>query len=216
MSNKVAAVPLYDLLQQVKTETLKGLRVCLPASISGVDPATGTVSVVIGVMQKVAQQGLPAGLALAYPELTMCPVFTLQGGGVGAVMPIKVGDECLVVFADRCIDAWFETGQPMPLPSVRMHDISDGFVLVGLNSRAKSLNTPLDPGEGGVCETGNGFGVKVAINPLTHKATIQNATQNLSTILTTLFAALATDPGLNGTSHAALGAANTALAALLY
>lgn len=216
MSNKVAPSPLYDLLQQLKAEINSGLRVCLPGSISGVDPSTGTVSVKIGIMQKVSQTGFAQGLSISYPELSMCPLFSLQGGGAGVVMPVKVGDECLVLFSDRCIDSWFSSGQPAPLPSSRMHDLSDGLVIVGFNTMVNPLNTPLSPGEGGLCETRNGFGVKVAISPLLHKATVQNATQNLFLTLTTLFSVLAADPGLNGTSHAALAAANVSLAELLY
>lgn len=218
MSNQITAVPLYDMLQQLKTETSKGLRVCLPGSISGIDLSTGTVSVKIGVMQKVAEPGVPSGIAVPYPELTMCPVFSLQGGGVGCIMPIKIGDECLIIFADRCIDNWFSTGQPMPLPSVRMHDIADGFVLVGLNSLAKPLNSSLNTGEGGLCETNNGFGVSVALDPLTHQVAIRNATQSLLTILnllittlTALNVGIAAESGIIPTAAAAATAANASL-----
>lgn len=191
MSNQVSPeVPVYDVLQMLKTEVFKELRVCLPGSISGVDPFDGTVSVKIGVMQKQARVDVQGGVAISYPELTMCPIFTLQGGGVGAVMPVIVGDECLVVFSDRCIDAWFQTGQPMPLPSVRMHDIADGFVLVGLNSLENPLETPLEPLEGGIC-TLKATGAKVAVNTGTNLITIANdSPKNLFATLTDLNAAL--------------------------
>ncbi len=126
-------------------------------------------------------------------------------GGVGAVMPVSVGDGCLVVFSDRCIEAWYQTGQPNPLPSLRMHDIADGFALVGINSTQSPLNTPLDPGEGGLCETKNAFGAKVAVNALTHKVTVQNGTENLATTLSALIAAIT---ALN----TALGILNTGIA----
>ena len=226
MSNQVAVPPLYTLLQELKTETMRDMRVCLPGSISGVDVATGTVSVKIGVMQKIPQAGLPRGLDVYYPELTSCPVFFLQGGGVGAVMPVTIGDECLVVFSDKCIDAWFSTGQPNPLPSVRVHNISDGFVLVGLNSLANKILTPLLANEGGVCETKNAFGAKVAVNSATSLITLQNGTQNLFTALTdlttsltalittltTLNAAIASESGVIPISAAAAGTANVSLA----
>lgn len=223
MSNKVASSPLYDILKQLKAEVFSGIRVCLPGSISLVDVSNGTVSVRIGVMQKIAQMNFPAGRDFTYPDITGCPVFNLQGGGIGAVMPIKVGDECLVVFSDRAINNWFTTGNPMPLPSLRMHDLSDGFVLVGLNSMANLLKTSLLPsGEGGLCETKAtvpGTGAKVAIDPMTHKISISNGiagVNSLGLILTTLFTVLEADPGLSGTSHAALAAAIVSLTALLY
>lgn len=222
MSNKVAPSPLYDIFQQLKTEIFKDLKVCLPANITAVNP-DGTVDVLPSVMQNIAQVGLPTGLDFTYPQLVSCPLVTTQGGGVGVVMPVEVGDECLVVFSDRALNNWFMTGDPAPLPSFRMHDISDGFVLVGLNSIANLLVTSLLPsGEGGLCETAASaptIGAKVTINPATHKISISNGIAGINSlflILTTVFTALAADPGLDPASQAALVAANVALATLLY
>lgn len=229
MGNKLSYSPLYDTLQQLKSEIFKGLRVCVPGSIAAVN-SDGTVNVQVGLMQNVTQQNTPLGLPVTYPLLTMCPVFTLQGGGIGAVMPIKKNDECIVVFSDRCIENWFSTGQPNPLPSLRMHDISDGFVFVGLNSMANPLLTPLNANEGGICDTKNALGAKVAVNSTTHKITIANATQDLATILGNLVIALgvlntaiagesATIPAAASAAAAntaAITAVTVALNALLY
>lgn len=222
MSNDVAPIPIYDIFQKFKTEILKELRVCLPATVQAVN-TDGTIDVLPALMQNIAQKGLPAGLAFNYPLLQSVSVITIQGGGVGFVSPIKVGDQCLVVFSDRCISGWFTSGVPVPLPSFRMHDISDGFAIVGINSLVSPVvSSLLSVGEGGLCETKSAVphsGAKVAINPLTHKISISNGAagvNSLFTILTTLFSTLAADPGLNATSHAALLAADVTLATLLY
>lgn len=186
MANKVAPSPLYNILKQLKAEIFSDLRVGLPGKITAINAADGTVSVALGVMQNVAQLGLTSGLDFAYPELTGLPVFTIQGGGVGAVMPIKIKDDCHVFFSDRALDSWFTTGQAAPLPSLRMHNITDGIVLVGLNPKTSPLVTPLLTGEGGLCETNNALGAKVAINPTTHKITLANGTQDLFTAVTAL------------------------------
>ena len=47
---------------------------------------------------------------------------------------INEGDACLVVFADRDIDSWFETGEAEVPPSGRMHSLSDGFAFVGFKA----------------------------------------------------------------------------------
>lgn len=188
--NKVAPSPLYSIFKQLKSEIFSDLRVCLPASISAVDVATGTVSVQIGVMQNILQLSFPGGRDFSYPELTDCPVFTLQGGGVGAIMPVEVGDECLIIFSDRALNNWFISGESAPLPSLRMHDISDGFVLVGLNSLQNKLLTPLLANEGGICETDNVVGAKLVVNSSTHKVSIKNGTQSLAVTLTALITAL--------------------------
>ena len=44
---------------------------------------------------------------------------------------VNPGDACLVIFADRDIDAWFESGEAEVPPSGRMHNLSDGFAFVG-------------------------------------------------------------------------------------
>ena len=48
---------------------------------------------------------------------------------------IQEGDACLVIFADRDIDSWFETGEAEVPPSGRMHSLSDGFAFVGFRTR---------------------------------------------------------------------------------
>lgn len=190
MSNQVTVPPWYDIFQMLKKDIFAGLRVCLPGSVSAVNTADGTVDVRVGVMQNVAQQGLVGGLNFKYPQLLACPVVTVQGGGVGAVMPISVGDECLVVFSDRCIDNWIQNGEATPLPNFRMHDIGDGFVLVGLNSFSNALLTPLGNDEGGICETQNAAGAKIVVNSATSLVSIQNGSQNLYTTLSDLVTAV--------------------------
>jgi hypothetical protein len=233
MASKVADSPLYDILKQLKAEIFSDLRVCLPGTIAAVDAATGTVSVDLGVMQNIAQFGFPRGRDFIYPRITDCPIFSVQGGGVGAVMPVEAGDECLVIFSDRATNNWFTTGEAMPLPSFRMHDLGDGFVLVGLNSLQNKLLTPLLTNEGGICETANAAGAKVVVNSATHKVSIKNASQDLATVLANLVTALntlnaivasmttasiaaGTPQAAAAANTAAITAVTTALAALLY
>lgn len=73
------------------------------------------------------------------PLLVDCPVVFPSGGGFTLTFPIKVGDEVLVVFASRCIDSWWQSGGIQIQAEMRMHDLSDGFVLPG----PRSLKRPL-------------------------------------------------------------------------
>jgi len=137
-------------------------------------------------------------------------------------MPITVGDGCLVVFADRCITTWFSTGQANPLPDFRMHDISNGFVLIGVNPNLTPILTPLLAHEGGICETKSATGAKIAANSTTHKITIANTSGTLLAALTTLITALGTLTVNTGTgvitptSVTAIQVALTELQALMY
>lgn len=71
------------------------------------------------------------------PLLLDCPVVFPGGGGMALSFPLKPGDECLVVFASRCIDSWWQSGGVQAQAELRMHDLSDGFVLPGVRSQAR-------------------------------------------------------------------------------
>lgn len=70
------------------------------------------------------------------PLLLDCPVQFPGGGGFVLTFPLKKGDEGLVVFAARCIDAWWQNGgtEPHVQAELRMHDLSDGFFIPTVRS----------------------------------------------------------------------------------
>lgn len=74
------------------------------------------------------------------PLLLDCPVVFPGGGGVTLTFPVKKGDEALVVLASRCIDGWWQLGGVQPQLEARMHDLSDGFALVGVRSQPRKLS----------------------------------------------------------------------------
>lgn len=75
------------------------------------------------------------------PLLTDCPIHFPSGGGATLTFPVTIGDECLVVFSSRCIDAWWQNGgHENQQPIMRMHDLSDGFVFVGFRSQVRLIS----------------------------------------------------------------------------
>lgn len=74
------------------------------------------------------------------PLLLDCPVVFPHAGGCSMTFPIKPGDECLVVFACRAIDLWWQSGGVQPPAETRMHDLSDGFVIPGPYSQSKVIS----------------------------------------------------------------------------
>lgn len=69
-----------------------------------------------------------------------CPVVFPGGGGVTLTFPVTKGNECLLVFSSRCIDGWWQNGGVQPPLEIRMHDLSDGFALVGVRSQPRKLS----------------------------------------------------------------------------
>ncbi|QYY30231.1 hypothetical protein K2O51_22935 [Cupriavidus pinatubonensis] len=78
-------------------------------------------------------------VTVALPLLVDCPVQFPSGGNCSLTFPVKLGDECLVVFASRCIDSWWQSGGVQEQAELRMHDLSDGFVLLGFRSKPRAL-----------------------------------------------------------------------------
>jgi phage baseplate assembly protein gpV len=55
--------------------------------------------------------------------------------------PLASGDEGLIVFAQRCIDSWWQSGGVQSQAEMRMHDISDGFFIPAMLSQSKAPAT---------------------------------------------------------------------------
>lgn len=64
----------------------------------------------------------------------------LEANGYSVTFPIVAGDECLVVFGDRCIDNWHEYGGIQDQFEFRQHDLSDAFAIVGINSKPNKIS----------------------------------------------------------------------------
>lgn len=114
---------------------LKNVHTALPGSILQFNPITQTAQVQPSIRRIFIDQG-----SVSLPICVDCPVIFPGGGDFFLTFPIKPGDECLLVFSERCIDNWFLQGGIQDPAEYRMHDLSDGFVLVGVNSQPRKLS----------------------------------------------------------------------------
>ncbi|MCL1939530.1 MAG: translation initiation factor IF-2 [Desulfovibrionaceae bacterium] len=115
----------------------------LPGIIESFDPEAMTVSVQPSVKGQVQdEKGNTTTVNL--PLLVDVPVVFPCGGGFILTYPVKKGDECLVIFASRCIDGWWQSGGVGGTPDERMHDLSDGIAIVGPRSQARKLDPAVD------------------------------------------------------------------------
>lgn len=129
---------LNDLEKGVRTaieSALVNTWKSMPAQVVSFSAAENTVSAQITLLGQVTdEQGKITNVP--YPVLIHCPVVWPKAGGFVFTLPVSVGDEVLMVFADRCIDSWWQSGglnnQPI---EARIHDLSDGFALVGVSSQ---------------------------------------------------------------------------------
>lgn len=115
-----------------------GLWTSMPGLIEAFDPATLTATVQLTIKGVVTGQDGQARF-VNMPLLVDVPVHFPRGGNCTLTFPVTQGDECLVVFAARCIDSWWQSGGVQVPMEPRMHDLSDGFAFVGFFSQATKI-----------------------------------------------------------------------------
>ncbi len=142
--NKAPAEPsLMDLLNLFRKQLMLDFNCHHIGTIQSFDPAKQTCRATINYKKTFFQPNpktkVYESVLLDYPILVDCPVIVLGGGTSALTFPIAAGDECLLLFNDRDIDNWFQSGQKGPVATPRLHSFSDGIALVGLRSLANSL-----------------------------------------------------------------------------
>lgn len=129
-----AAVPFRDMLDAARID----IHTALPGIIQSFDAVRMTCTVQPAIRGAVVS---PDGRAQSVdlPLLVDCPVVFPGGGGYELTFPLTAGDDCLIVFAERCIDAWWQSGGVQAAAEYRLHDLSDGFVVPGVRSQPHVL-----------------------------------------------------------------------------
>lgn len=127
-----------EFLRQILENSLSELRVAAPGIIQSVDYAKQTCTVQLAIKEKLNFDGNLTWEEI--PQLLDVPFFIYSGGGYCLTMPIKQGDDCLVVFGDNCIDAWWQSGGVQNQIDRRRHDLSDGFAIVGFRSQPQIVS----------------------------------------------------------------------------
>jgi hypothetical protein len=112
----------------------------LPGSVVSFDADKVTAVVQPAIGGTIVQQD-GTRKAVNLPVLTDVPVCFPRGGGCTLTFPVKAGDECLIVFASRAIDAWAQSGGVQPPSDTRRHDLSDAFAIVGPQSQAHKIGS---------------------------------------------------------------------------
>lgn len=123
------------------------LRCALPGVIESFDPGTQTATVQpalnmkINLGDEVRQQPLPV--------VQNVPVVLpfAQGAGLLLTLPLAPGDECLLVFADRALDNFIQSGGVQcagagtedGTMALRMHSLTDAICIPGLISNPQAV-----------------------------------------------------------------------------
>lgn len=111
-----------------------GKRHCIPGRVVSFDSDEQTI-----VAEPMISGEDNDGNRVPLPPVADVPLFQLGGGEFVITLNPKVGDPCLLLVADRAIDAWFETGENRVPADFRQHDLSDCFALVGFRPKTMAI-----------------------------------------------------------------------------
>lgn len=116
---------------------LKNLHTALPVKVESFNVQNQTVTCVAQI-QNVLMETSKTGEILQknadIPPLVDVPVSFPRGGGFAITFPLRQGDEGFVVFSERCIDGWWQSGKASEPLDYRFFDLSDAMFVPGVCS----------------------------------------------------------------------------------
>jgi hypothetical protein len=119
-----------DVIKKWIAESADNIRASMPARVVGYDAATNRASV-----KPIGTYTTPDYQELEYPVIHNVPMqFPCGvGGTAGVTFPVKAGDGCIVIFADREIEQFLSGGF---CDDMRSHSMNDAYAIPGLYSQA--------------------------------------------------------------------------------
>jgi len=122
-----------ELERRAIENLISNARMAIPGIVVDFNPANQTATIQPAIMEQVN------GSCIALPQLLDVPVQFPRAGGYCMTFPVRAGDECLVIFADMCIDAWWQSGGVQAQMEKRRHDLSDGIAILGVTSVPRAV-----------------------------------------------------------------------------
>jgi len=128
--------------EMVLDKALKNLswemRTAMPGIIQAFDSTKQTVTVQVAIREKISINGSLSWETI--PLLVDVPIVLPKAGNFVLTMPIKKGDECLVIFQDCCYDAWWQSSGTQNQIDLRRHDLSDGIAILSVWSQPNVIS----------------------------------------------------------------------------
>lgn len=129
---------MAKVLQDHIKGVLKDIHTCMPAEVQSYDTTTNSVDV-----QPNFKRTYTDGDTVDLPIIRSVPVAFPRAGTAGITFPIKRGDSVLLIFSERSLDKWKNTGGTITPDDPRTHDLSDAIAIPGIYPQSNPL--PIDP-----------------------------------------------------------------------
>ena len=127
-----------ELNRRIGDNLRSNMRVAIPGIIQSFDATTQTVTVQPTIREKMLMPDFTEEW-VDLPLLVDVPIVIPRAGNFLLTLPVTAGDECLVIFGDMCIDAWYSNGGIQNQIEKRRHDLSDGFAVLGCWSQPNTV-----------------------------------------------------------------------------
>lgn len=121
-------------LQEIFREIAKDLGTSIAGHILAFDAGTQLAQVQIGVSSRDRK-----GSEIIPDPIIECPVHFSGGGGWSFEHKLVAGDEGLIIFSQRCLDGWIQTGGVANNPIARFHDKQDACFIPGVRSKPNAI-----------------------------------------------------------------------------
>ena len=125
---------LTELLKTAFREQMKDVGTSVPGHVVAFDPDTQLAQLQIGIQRTGVD-----GKAYNPEVLIECQAQFTGGNAFHVEHQIDAGDECVIIFSQRCIDGWMNTGGIANNPILRFHDINDAYFIPGLRSQPNKI-----------------------------------------------------------------------------
>lgn len=130
---------LAELIRAGVEQGAARLHVSMPAVVETYDNTNRLCSA-----QPLLRRLFLDGTSDRFPVVVDVPVVWLGGGAGSLTMPLAKGDQVVLMFADRSLDAWLQQRRESTPDDVRKHHLSDGFAIPVLdNSEAHPTDVRL-------------------------------------------------------------------------
>ena len=128
-----------EVLRKFKSTFNFNLRVAVPCIVQSFDVDAQTIVARPAIREQLVDEN-GNKLWKDIPDLLDVPIVLPRAGGYVITFPIQQGDECLVIFGDSCMDAWWQNGGVQNQIEMRRHDLSDGFAILGCWSQPRVIS----------------------------------------------------------------------------
>lgn len=128
MTDSVDTPDLLHVLREAVAVALGRVHTSVPGRVLSYDRTTQTATVQPSIRFAYIDENGDRQTYLA-PPIANAPIGFIGAAGGAIYFPIAAGDECLLVFAERSLDEWRQTGSDDNTPrDPRRFDITDAIV----------------------------------------------------------------------------------------